>query len=127
MDGGIPWAIYQGRSAATRTEHDAAHTPDGKGEKVSGLLTPDEISEKQRQCRPPYSPRIRTEYRRYARWLELEVRRGYPSASETARYARNMRWAAELAGLHGPGTWLELIAHAGVENPESSRARKASK
>lgn len=65
------------------------------------------------------NPRTEAEYRSRARWWDLEARRGYVSTADSARYARNMRWAAELARAHGPGTWLELIARAGVQNPEA--------
>lgn len=78
------------------------------------------ITDRQRALWPlPLTARTRTDYLRYARWLHLEARRGYESAAATARYARNMRWAAELAREYGPGTWLELIARAGVKNPEA--------
>ena len=50
------------------------------------------------------------DYRRTARWWELEALRGYECAEESRQYGRNMRWAAELAGIYGPGTWLELKA-----------------
>jgi hypothetical protein len=30
-----------------------------------------------------------------------------------------MRWAAELAGIFGPGTWLELLKRSGHKNPEA--------
>lgn len=75
------------------------------------------------QLRLPFvaSPRTRREYRIKARWWDLEARRGYPSSPDSLRYAANMRWAAELAGLHGPGTWLELIQRAGTKNPEGKR------
>lgn len=63
----------------------------------------------------------RRDYLRCARWLELEAKRGYGSSADSWRYARNMRWAAELVGIYGPGTWLELIARAGVKNPEDRR------
>jgi len=68
---------------------------------------------------PPAFPRTRRDYRLVARWWEREAQRGYDSSASSARYARNMRWAAELAGLYGPGSWLELIARAGVKNPEA--------
>src|SRR5574342_1146061 len=71
----------------------------------------------------PSEPRTRQQYRRCARWLELEAQRGYPSAEQSLRYARNMRWAAELAGLFGPGTWRELLKRSGHKNPEPAGAR----
>lgn len=71
--------------------------------------------------RPLTVNRTRRDYLLCARWLELEARRGYGSSADSWRYARNMRWAAELARIYGPGTWLELIARAGVENPENRR------
>lgn len=61
----------------------------------------------------------RAEFLRKARWWDTEVARGYPSAANSARYAKNMRWAAELVLFHGPGAWLELIERAGVPNPET--------
>lgn len=88
-------------------------------------LTIDPITEAQLRLRPwpCASPRTRQEYRRCARWWELEARRvnGAPEAS--SRYGRNMRWAAELAGLHGPGLWLDLLQRADCENPEARTAR----
>lgn len=83
------------------------------------------ITELQRRIGPrPTTLRTRRDYRRAARWWELEAKRGYPSSGDSLRYAANMRWAAELAGLHGDGTWLELVARAGVENPEARRAKR---
>lgn len=75
------------------------------------------IARKSRDRRAMATPRSRTDYRRVAYWLELEAQRGYESSEKTAEYARNMRWAAELAELYGPGTWLELIRRAGAKNP----------
>jgi hypothetical protein len=70
----------------------------------------------------------RRAYLRSARWWELEAARGHTTTLYSAdgcarsrRYARNMRWAAELARIYGPGTWLELITRAGVPNPEPGR------
>lgn len=77
-----------------------------------------DITEAQRRCRVPAFPRTSRDYRACARWWELEARRGYASAPSSLRYARNMRWAAELAGLFGPGTWTELLSRSGHENPE---------
>lgn len=78
------------------------------------------ISAAQRRIPPrPVTLRTPRDYRRTARWWELEAQRGYPSSSASARYGRNMRWAAELAGIYGPGTWLELMSRAGVKNPGS--------
>jgi hypothetical protein len=74
--------------------------------------------------RIPSQPRTRQEYRIVARWWELEARRMYESATSSVRYAQNMRWAAELAGLYGPGPWLELIARAGVKNPEAGKPER---
>jgi hypothetical protein len=47
---------------------------------------------------------------RAARWWRLESMRGYASSAESAQYARNLRWAGELAMIHGPGKWAELSA-----------------
>lgn len=77
------------------------------------------ISDRQRRLDILRCPRTPIEYLRVARWWELEALRGHPSRADSARYARNMRWAAELATLFGPGTWLELIARSGHENPEA--------
>ena len=55
------------------------------------------------------TPVTRYDYLRHARWWELEAQRGYESNARSVEYARNMRWAAELAGIHGPGTWSELL------------------
>jgi hypothetical protein len=62
--------------------------------------------------------RTRADYRRTARWWELEARRGYASHRASLRYAANMRWAAELVREYGEGTWLELLARSGHRNPE---------
>lgn len=71
------------------------------------------ITEAQRRLPPSKAvDRTRSDYRRTARWWELEARRGYASASDSLRYGANMRWAAELAGIYGDGTWLELSARA---------------
>lgn len=40
-------------------------------------------------------------YRAWARWLELEAERRYPSWRETMEYAKNQRWMAEIVNLHG--------------------------
>ena len=64
------------------------------------------------------APRTREDYVIAARWWELEAERGYASARSSIRYSRNMRWAAELAAAHGPGTWLELLERSGNKNPE---------
>ena len=74
----------------------------------SSLMTEAEITDAQRHCRTVPAPRTRSEYRAVARWWELEARRGYASSSVSLRYAANMRWAAQVAGETGPGTWLEL-------------------
>jgi hypothetical protein len=79
----------------------------------------DEITEAQRRLpRGAATPRTRHEYRRNARWWELEARRGYSTSADSIRYGQNMRWAAELAGLFGPDTWLELLKRSGHKNPE---------
>lgn len=65
-----------------------------------------------RTMRGRVTPGDRATYRRLARWWELEARRGYSSSVDSLRYAANMRWAAEIAGQHGPGTWPELTAKA---------------
>lgn len=88
-------------------------------------MTEDAITAAQQRLKPATvpTPRTHAEYRRCARWWELEARRGYASSAAALRYARNMRWAAELAGLHGPAPWLELLARAEVQNPEAPRGR----
>lgn len=80
------------------------------------------ITEAQRRIGPRGTvARTRTDYRRTARWWELEARRGYASHQDSLRYAANMRWAAQLAGLYGDGTWLELLDRSGSANPEAGR------
>ncbi len=70
-----------------------------------------EITDRQMRIpRTPVNLRTRADYRRAAFWWELEVLRGYKSSDKSAQYARNMRWAAELTTVYGPGTWLELSA-----------------
>ena len=73
------------------------------------------------------TPRTPREYRCVARWWELEAARGYESSPASQRDARNMRWAAELAGLFGPGTWAELLARSGHPNPETTAAVRSQK
>lgn len=69
------------------------------------------ISEMQRRIgRQVVTPRTQRDYRRRSQWWELEAMRGYPSSERSREYANNMRWAAEIAWLTGPGTWLELTA-----------------
>lgn len=69
------------------------------------------LSEMQRRLgRQPTVPRTQRDYRRVAQWWEIEAMRGYPSSERSREYANNMRWAAEVAWLSGPGTWLELKA-----------------
>jgi hypothetical protein len=75
--------------------------------------TQDAITELQlRIPRRPAVLRTRDDYRRTARWWELEARRSYPSYRSSLEYAANMRWAAEMVYFHGPGTWLELKSKA---------------
>ncbi len=83
------------------------------------------ITDLQLRLRPRFvsTPRTRREDLRTGRWWALEASRGYPSSPASSRYARNMRWAAELAALHGPGTWPELIGRAGLANPETGGGR----
>lgn len=93
-------------------------------------MTPEAITAEQRQVRVPMFPTSRGDYRRTARWWELEAMRdlsyevepgkwvregkrtvykpGVTSSDKSREYARNMRWAAELVLFHGPGTWLQL-------------------
>jgi hypothetical protein len=76
-------------------------------------VTDDEITTAQRRIgRRAVVCRTRTDFRRCARWWELEARRGYASSQASMEYARNMRWCAELTETYGPGTWLELSARA---------------
>lgn len=92
----------------------------------------EDITALQLQLCVPTFPRTRGDYKRRARWWELEAMRGalhevepgewvrdgkrtfyrpgVTSAQKSAEYAQNMRWAAEMALLYGPGTWLELRA-----------------
>lgn len=93
-------------------------------------MSPDEITQRQRWL-PRHLmvavPRTRLQYLCVARWWELEARRGYASSADSLRYAANLRWAAELAVEHGPGTWSQLIERAGVENPEARRAARSAR
>lgn len=83
-----------------------------------------DITAAQRRLPFVVEPRTRAEYRVRARWWELEARRGYGSSKASLRYAQNMRWAAELAGLYGPGTWRELLQRSGHPNPEPADEAK---
>jgi len=96
-------------------------------------LTPEAISAEQLALRVPLFNKKRSDYRRTARWWELEAMRpnldyevergdwvregkrlvyrpGVTSRAKSLQYAQNMRWAAEMASIYGPGTWLELKA-----------------
>lgn len=112
------WSISEGRPGNVSAPVDMSHAIEPSEQAA--------ITEKQRRLRPmPIVPRTHAEYRRVARWWELEAQRGHASADASRRYARNMRWAAELAGLLGPGTWLELLERSGHPNPEAGgRSRK---
>ena len=60
------------------------------------------------------TPRTRQEFRACARWWEMEAVRSPTSKASSMEYARNMRWAAELAGIYGPGTWDQLKRRRGM-------------
>jgi hypothetical protein len=79
--------------------------------------------------RSPSSNRTFADYLRCARWWRLEalrghdwpVDRGQKSWERSAEYSRNMKWAAELTRIYGPGTWLELIAaHRATHTPTAT-------
>lgn len=92
-------------------------------------MTPGEAAAAQLGLYPsPITPRTRREYRRVARWWELEAQRtgnGEESAAQSRRYASNARWAAELVGWFGEGAWLELNARyeAAVKREQLRRSR----
>lgn len=75
-------------------------------------MIPGEAAAVQLRLSPsPITPRARREYRHVARWWELEAQRsgnGEECAARSRRYAASMRWAAELVGWFGEGSWLEL-------------------
>lgn len=76
------------------------------------------VTEAQRRLgRSPAVNRTRRDYRRAARWLELEAERGYASSWRSVVYAQTMRWCAELAGLFGDGTFQELLQRSGHPHP----------
>lgn len=78
------------------------------------LVSTEEIDAAQRRlCPSAHPPRTRRDYRKVARWWELEARRGYPSSGDSLRYASNMRLLAEWSGLFGPGSPAELKAKSG--------------
>ena len=55
------------------------------------------------------TPRTAREYRDVARWWNREADRPGATASADARvYAANMRHAARLVAVYGPGTWAQL-------------------
>lgn len=56
------------------------------------------ITTMQQRLRPRHvvTPRTQREFRRTARWWELEAMRGYDSSAKSLEYAANMRWLAEL-------------------------------
>lgn len=86
-------------------------------------MTPEAISEAQRLIPPrPAVLRTRDDFRRVARWWELEALRGYShdagdkmtSSQKSALYGRNMRWCAEVVLMTGrPGTFTELCERKG--------------
>lgn len=94
-------------------------------------MSPDEAAAAQlRLYPPPITPRTRRDYRRVARWWELEAMRtgnGKESVDLARRYASNMRWAAELVGWFGEGSWPELNArYARAIEREKERRRSLS-
>lgn len=98
---------------------------------MSRLVTDEEITAAQIRLSPQaVTARTRLDYRKRARWWELEARRGYSSSSDSLRYAANMRWAAELAGIYGNETWLELSTKQAqatadaLAKPKNRRRRK---
>ena len=83
---------------------------------------------------------LRREFRRIARWWELEAARGYPSAESSCQYARNYRWLVELmdagrrvtANAHGvyiDGELASVVAERGrrAEERATQRAERARK
>lgn len=79
------------------------------------------ISEIQRPFRlHGSSPMKPCEYRRMARWLELEAMRCYPSSLRSLQYAAAQRWFAELAAEYGDGHAPELLRRSGNKMPEFS-------
>ena len=74
--------------------------------------------ELQLRTKASFPLRTRRDYRRAARWWELEAMRGYDSAPRSRAYAATMRWAAELTRIYGDGLFSELLAKAGVNAPE---------
>lgn len=64
------------------------------------VIEVDPITEAQRTLWP-YSiiPRTRREFRRIGRWWDLEAMRGYPSSTDSRRYAANMFRRADLRSL----------------------------
>jgi hypothetical protein len=86
-------------------------------------VTDEEITEAQRRIGPrSITNRTRRDYRRCARWYELNALRGYRSAHLDREYAENMRWLAELVTIYGDGTPLELFARSGIPNPYDGKA-----
>jgi len=77
---------------------------------VPAVKPKEEITAAQLAIGPlPPTPRTRRDYRRLSRWWDLESRRGYASSADSARYAANMRWAADRVGLYGgSATWTEM-------------------
>lgn len=60
-------------------------------------MTQAQITEMQQRLAPmPVTARTRRDFRRLARWWELEAMRGYPSSEKSREYGANMRWLVEL-------------------------------
>lgn len=84
-------------------------------------MTQDEITALQRLIPPrPVTLRTRADFRRCARWWELEAARGYDShvdeygmnsSDRSKMYAANMRWMVELldAGVDVSGRFDALV------------------
>ena len=78
----------------------------------------------QRDLFVPVDKRQRDDYRRAARWWELESKRcEVRSRDEAAFYARSMRYAATLVEMFGPGTWTELHARKDAHDKAERRRR----
>lgn len=64
--------------------------------------SPEWVTLRQKALGPsPLTNRTERDFRRHARWLELEAMRGYPSSRRTLWYAANMRIAAARRKLSG--------------------------
>ena len=64
---------------------------------MAATASQERIAELQRLIPPrPIVPKTRADFRRIARWWDLEAMRGYESSGRSRQYAANQRWIVEM-------------------------------